>query len=309
MVAPVVSPSTLLADRQTLKLVDASLGSSRVCGTTLRRRQSGALKVSNFSWIPDSGRQFSAPTWFKADEADIREDFSQIEGCGRVRLSIGNLVLEGERFKLVTSRGLLLLSQAVIRSRNPLFRLSARRIRAHIRVSEDGSLSIVSLDLVSGIEGQLVLPWRGESKKFDIQAGRMQLQFGSEQLVITIEGGKQPAMARSRDGQFELKTDRSVLKYGSDGVDMTGDLRGHAWISGAGFLNPKDRLNIELTRASGFKLKASQNQPVWWNGQSEAECQFNPLEIIEPQNGQLELGEKLVLFDPGYGQAKKALRD
>lgn len=305
MVAPVVTPSTLLANNQTLKLVKTSQGSRRVCGTTLRRRQSGALELKNFSWTPASGRKHNTtPTWFKADEANIREDFSQIDGCGRVRFNVGDLVLEGERFKLVTNRGLLLLSQAVLRSKNPLFRLSARRIRAYIRVADDGALTILSLELISDVEGQLVLPWRGESKKFDIQATRMQLAFHEQTLTVKVFGGSSPAQAKSRDGEFVIKMTSGTLKYSKDSVILTGNLHGRACVSGAGFLNPKDRLNVQVTSARGFVLKASDNQPIWWNGHGNSHCNYNPLEILEPKNGELELGEKLVLFDPGYGKVK-----
>ena len=309
MVAPFVTPSHLLSSNQSLKSVGVLVGGSQVCGSQFQKRASGALTVKKLRLSPQAD-QVCSPTWFEADEALIQRDLSSIKGSGRIRLSLDDRTLEGESFTLLTEERLLLLSQVVLRSRDPMMRLSASRMRAkyhldHMNEDQSGVPVWETLELIGAVQGSLVLPWRGEGRKFDIQAGRIIFDRTQDKTNITVIGTRrEPASLKSRDGLITLTCEHGVLSYDAEEIEFKGDIEGSGHLSGAAMFAPGERTQFHVTRASAFSITTSLEEPLWWAGDAN-HCSFDRMVIHNAHCGERQLGDVLVLQDPGFARRLK----
>lgn len=306
MVAPRVAPSDLLSTDPRLKLVEANIGGRQICGSRFRREASGALNIQKMRLSPGDPLQStgSGRTWLEADEALVREDLSKIQGNGRVRLGLGELTLEGESFQLLPSEGLLLMSQVVVRSRDPMCRITANRLRAHFRIDDDEDAPIFDrLELLGNIRGRMALPWRQDSRRFELSAGRLVLDWAGQDIRVQIFGGRRSqAELRSHDGLIELRTNEGTLTRSGQELRFQGQLTGTAKVSGSSLFDPSERSHFRVTETQGFALTQSSECPVWWSGESK-ECALDRLTILGARCGQRLLGEKLTLHDPGFAEA------
>ncbi|MDF1664767.1 MAG: hypothetical protein P1V97_23610 [Planctomycetota bacterium] len=309
MVAPFVTPSHLLSSNQSLKSVGVLVGGSQICGSQFQKKASGALTVKNLRLSPQANHK-SSPTWFEADEALICQDLSSIKGTGRIRLCLGERTLEGESFTLLTEENVLLLSQVIMRSRDPMMRLSANRMRAKYHLDqtandESGIPILETLELIGSVQGSIVLPWRGEGRKFDIQAGRIIFDQTQDKTHITVIGTRrEPASLKSRDGLITLTCEHGVLSYDAEEIQFTGDVEGSGHLSGAAMFSPGERTQFHVTKASAFSITTSLEEPLWWAGDAN-HCSFDRMVIHNAHCGERQLGDVLVLQDPGFAQRLK----
>jgi hypothetical protein len=306
MVVPLVSPSNLLSSNSALKIIEAQVGGGRICGSKFRREASGALTVQKLRLSPIPEQEQSLQTWFEADEALIQQDLSSIRGNGRVRLGLGANTVEGESFALLPEENLFLLSQVVFRSREPVLRVTANRLRAKYRLdSKTGGPVLETLELIGSVQGSIVLTWRDDARKFDVNAGRVAIDMTGSKTSITISGNRrQPASLKSRDGLIAMVCEHGVLKYGAGQINFEGQLVGTGRLSGASLFDSDERTQFHVTKASAFSITASLEEPLWWAGDAN-HCTFDRMIISKAECGDRPLGTILVLQDPGFARNPK----
>jgi hypothetical protein len=303
MVVPIITPSNLLSSTSALKSVEGPVTGGRICGSRFRREASGALSVLKMRLSPNPTEKPGFQTWFEADEALIEQNLSSIKGTGRIRLGLGERTVEGESFTLLTEEKLFLLSQVVLRSRDPMLRVTANRLRAKYKLdSKTGSPMLETLELIGSVNGSVVLPWRDETQKFDVQAGRVLLDLRQDKTIISFSGSRRdPATLKSRNGSISLSSEQGILSFDSEQIHFDGEIQGSGRLSGAALFSPDDRTEFHVTRAQSFTITASLEEPLWWAGDANS-CNFDRMVIHNAECGERLLGEVLVLQDPGFAK-------
>lgn len=293
---------SLVSDSR-LNLIEASIGGWRLCGASVHRNAAGALAVKKLRASPPqkSLRAQHNRSWFEADEALITSDLSQVQGGGRVRLGLGSITIEGESFTLLPEARTLLLERVCFRTRDPLVRLSAERLRARFEFEEGAEAPRVqSFELIGAVHGSLVLPWRESSLKFDVRADRLAFRNSEAQTIIDIVCEENDAELRSRDGSIEARTRGGRLTLAPNEINFDGALYGSAALSGASLLNNKERTRFHITGARGFSVTASaQDEPTWWSGETSS-CNLNRITFHDASCGERSFGRTLVFQEPGY---------